>query len=545
MSSAHELRSLFWEATLRCNACCEFCGSRCGDTPAKEAEAAELSAETICRCFREIAEAYDPSGIMINVTGGEALLRRGLFDIMSCASALGFPWGLVSNGSLIDEAVVEKLKAAGMKTISLSLDGLPETHDALRRLPHGFEKLRRAVALLKDADFLDELQITTVVNHRNIGELEALFPLLCEWGVDSWRIAMVDPIGRASERKELLLTDEDYAFYLNFFRRYQFNGSVTLTTSCAHYLGEFDDLYRSHSFRCDTGIHVGSILANGDIYVCPNVPRLPELIQGNVKTDSFPEVWEKGFLPFRSPERQKSGRCRDCGDFERCRGDSLHTWDFAAGEPLVCLRDRPAGEVGSPSPEKELKSTLLRYYPQMKGVKLSYGNSAPEKLLLTPRASEELLTYFNWGETDPSNCFEQLAGLVGFTRGALTVVEHVIPGLLEERSETTAAFSSRSYAELLRELEVLNRGAEHSHEKYRLAGHYSLVGIAHSHPLELTAALSIPDVRLQGEMERRHGGFVSLLLNPQKKQLAAYRNSVFTPIDAELLVKNEYALPSL
>ena len=162
------LHTLFWEATLRCNAYCKFCGSRCGDDSAEALRREEVSSEIICNCFKKIAEVYDSKGIMINVTGGEALLRNDLFEVMSYASDLGFPWGLVTNGSLIDQFVVEKMKIARMKTISISLDGVSETHNAIRNIPDGFEKIQKAVGLLKKADFLDEIQITTVVNHKNI-----------------------------------------------------------------------------------------------------------------------------------------------------------------------------------------------------------------------------------------------------------------------------------------------------------------------------------------------------------------------------------------
>lgn len=64
-----KLKSLFWEATLRCNAYCEFCGSRCGDYSVKQLIDEEINSETICKCFKEIASVYDPKSVMINVTG--------------------------------------------------------------------------------------------------------------------------------------------------------------------------------------------------------------------------------------------------------------------------------------------------------------------------------------------------------------------------------------------------------------------------------------------------------------------------------------------
>jgi len=38
-------------------------------------------------------------------------------------------------------------------------------------------------------------------------------------------------------------------------------------------------------FVCTTGFTIGSILYNGDIYVCPSVERRKELIQGNIRND--------------------------------------------------------------------------------------------------------------------------------------------------------------------------------------------------------------------------------------------------------------------
>ena len=191
---SRSLQVLFWESTLRCNAYCEFCGSSCGELSSDELLQSEVDAATICGCWNDIAETFDPATVMINVTGGEPLVRNDLFEIMSYAADLGFPWGMVTNGSLIDLETVENMKKSGMKTISISLDGCPNTHNSLRKIPNGFAKIKEAVRIINETAFLDDLQITTVVNHRNINELEFLFSELKTWGITSWRLATIDPI---------------------------------------------------------------------------------------------------------------------------------------------------------------------------------------------------------------------------------------------------------------------------------------------------------------------------------------------------------------
>lgn len=92
-------------------------------------------------------------------------------------------------------------------------------------------------------------------------------------------------------------------------------------------------------YMCYTGLAVGSILYNGDIFVCPNVERRPELIQGNVRKDNFVEIWENKFEFFRNLEKFKCGKCDKCEDWKYCLGGAFHTWDFENEEQQICLKE--------------------------------------------------------------------------------------------------------------------------------------------------------------------------------------------------------------
>ena len=113
-----------------------------------------------------------------------------------------------------------------------------------------------------------------------------------------------------------------------------------ITYGCSHYLG-MDREYsiRNFGFFCFAGFTVASILYNGDIYVCPDVERRKELIQGNVKYDNFADVWFNKFEWFRNLDKLKCGKCANCKDWKYCRGDSLHTWDFDKKEPKLCINN--------------------------------------------------------------------------------------------------------------------------------------------------------------------------------------------------------------
>lgn len=513
----YPLEKLFWECTLRCNAFCSFCGSRCGEVFSRE-----LSTEEILSAFRDVAEKMDPRSIMINVTGGEPLLREDLFEVMEQCSELGFSWGMVTNGMLITPEIISRMQKAGMKTISVSLDGLRETHEALRGVKNSFDTVLKNLYLLREANFLEHLQVTTVVSKRNIGELDALYDVLKPIALDSWRVAVVDPIGRASDQTDLLLGKEEMLRYLDFIHRHRADPDLPVITSCSHYYGKESPLGKKDRFVCYTGKTVASILANGDIFVCPNVPRRPELIQGNICRDSLPEIWEKGFRQFRDPCYRKGSTCSGCPDWKDCWGDSAHTWDYDAEEPKFCYRrilNLPAQKA--PSLFESVLLKLKESVDNLVGVHVRYGwkNSMP--VVFTPNASEELYHYFHWGARHPQNLSELLAALIGHKYSDGYLVEFVSPVYLANRSTSQAAFTQESLESGRMEAEAIN-ATYHTCEELCLGTEpCMLLGFVHSHPDGLELFLSEGDVNLH-RMLTQQGLDLSVVVNPQKRQIAAF-----------------------
>jgi len=330
------LKDLFLEVTLRCNARCEHCGSSCGDTIQKD----EITAEELKKTLKEISEKYNANEILLNVTGGEPLVRRDLFDIMKYASSLGFRWGMTTNGILINDEIIDKMVETNMETISISLDGLKETHESFRRVPNSFDKIIENVKKLQKVPSIKIVQITTVANKKNLHELEDVYKLMKELNVISWRVINVDPIGRAKDNKDILLDKEEYKYLFNFIKEKREENIMNVEYGCSHYLGiDLEKELRDTYFICTAGLYVASILSNGDIFICPDVERKKELIQGNIKTDSFVDVWENRFKLFRTEKRTKCDKCANCSSWKYCCGDSFHTWNFEEGRPNFCIKD--------------------------------------------------------------------------------------------------------------------------------------------------------------------------------------------------------------
>ncbi len=329
----HPLRTLFLEVTSRCNAHCDHCGSSCGDFIPKD----EITGEEIKGVLKDIYDkGYDTTQVMLAVTGGEPLLRKDLFELMKYARSLGYPWGITSNGILIDKEMVKKMEEAEMYSISVSIDGLKETHEEFRHVKGSWEKIINGLKLMLKSKVISVVQVTTVVNKKNIDQLEDIYNYIYKIGIRHWRVVQVDPIGRA-KHSNILLDPDETEYMFNFIAEKQREGKMEVLYGCSHFLGmDVEPIIRQTPFICVTGITIGSILSNGDIFVCPDVERRPELIQGNIRKEKFTKVWETKYKEFRKLNRTTNEKCKKCKDWKLCGGDALHTWDFSTNEPGFC-----------------------------------------------------------------------------------------------------------------------------------------------------------------------------------------------------------------
>ena len=321
------LEWLFFELTNRCNLACGHCGSSC------TGEGLELSLEDV----RAVLESARPLRPMVCLTGGEPMLHPRFFEIARLVKDSGFYWGMTTNATLIDAAAAERLREVGLSTVSVSLDGMEAAHDALRHRKGAWRKALAGIKHLQDAGF--EPQVTTVVHMGNFDELEPLYGLLRELGITSWRPINVEPIGRACEADGMLLTPERFRQLLDFIRAKRFDRDcpMEVTFGCSHYLGvEAERMVRDHYFMCGAGITVASVRSNGDICACLDIENRPELVQGNIHSDDFADVWLRRFDAFRRDRTARSGQCAACPERYVCGGDSAHTWNYDAEEPLLC-----------------------------------------------------------------------------------------------------------------------------------------------------------------------------------------------------------------
>jgi len=211
-------------------------------------------------------------------------------------------------------------------------------NDELRGLAGGYDRAMAGIQNLIDVGAFRAVQVTTVVNHGNIGQLDALFEIMDGLDIDSWRVINLEPIGRALLRPELMLTPHDYRVLFEFIREKRRAG-YPLEYGCSHYLGlDFEAEVRDWYWLCSAGVYTASIMSNGDIGACLDIERRPESIQGSIRRDRLRDVWDARFELFRRDLSDSCAECRACEHVRVCRGDAHHSWDYDAQRPKVCFK---------------------------------------------------------------------------------------------------------------------------------------------------------------------------------------------------------------
>jgi radical SAM enzyme (rSAM/lipoprotein system) len=328
----HELNTLFWECTLRCNLSCLHCGSDCKAV----AGSPDMPVEDFLKVIEQITPHVNPNRTMIIFTGGEALVRN---DLETCGLELyqrGFPWGVVSNGMLLNRRRLDSLLAAGLHSITISLDGFEEAHNWLRQHPQSYARALNAIRMLTEEKEI-VWDVVTCVNRKNINRLAEFKEFLIDIGVRNWRIFTIFPAGRAAGFPELQLSSEEFTSVLDFIRATRKEKRIHLNYGCEGFLGEYEMEVRDHFYECYAGINVASVLADGSISACPSIRA--NFNQGNIYKDNFMDVWNNRFQPFRNREWARKGRCADCSMFRYCEGNGMHLHDDD-GNLLVCHYER-------------------------------------------------------------------------------------------------------------------------------------------------------------------------------------------------------------
>ncbi len=348
-----EVKWIAWEITRRCNLKCVHCRS---SSALEVNEHPDFSLEEAYRIIDDISSYAAP---VVVLSGGEPLLRKDVFDIASYGTGKGLRMCLATNGTLVTEDICRKIKDAGIKMVSLSLDGsTAEIHDDFRNQAGAFAGTMDAAELFRKHDI--QFLINSSFTKRNQEEIPKIYHLAKEIGATAWYMFMIVPTGRGQDIMEELISPEEYEDILGWhYDMEKTEEELLVRPTCApHYYRillqkskKDKEKFKRRSLKFSTGGSKGCLAGqliclidvDREVLPCSYFPKSA----GNLNKQSFKEIWEQSelFQELRNFKGYKGscGRCEYLNVCGGCRARSYAmTGDYLAEEPFCnyCPREK-------------------------------------------------------------------------------------------------------------------------------------------------------------------------------------------------------------
>lgn len=312
-----KLSTAVWELTNACNANCIHCGSKSGAQRRNELTLKE--ALRVCDDLKELGCQR------LSLIGGEIFLNPYWEAVCARLVQHGIKVAPLTNGLLINQTNLAKLKRAGIDNVAFSIDGLAKIHDYIRGVPGLFNQVIENIKLAQQAGFL--VGVNTAISALNLGELPKLYEFLLKSGIKLWQFQIVEDMGKASENPELRLSVDDlYKVALEIANYRQRKEMTIVITHNIGWFCSFEPLLRDQPFTgCLAGRTIVGINSNGDIRGCLSLMSgdSTDNVEGNIRQRSLVEIWNdpQSFAPFRQRTVEGlTGYCAQCEYQNLCRG---------------------------------------------------------------------------------------------------------------------------------------------------------------------------------------------------------------------------------
>lgn len=314
-----------WEITMGCNMRCKHCGSSCES--ALEGELTTEEALNLCDDLGKLGFKW------ITLSGGEPTTRKDWDLIAKRLNENNIIPNMITNGWSLNEELIDKAVNAGINTIAISIDGLENTHDIIRK-EGSFKRSMSVLDLLKNKNI--NYSIITTINSGNIKELEELKSIFIEKGVMGWQLQLGLPMGNMAKNSDLVAKPSDIDIVIDFAHKAMLEDKIDIQLAdCIGYFNIKEIEVRNHSLKtnvyewdgCAAGKYTLGILHNGDIVGCTSI-RNKEFIEGNIRTKRIEEIWENpdGFSWNRKMKKEQlKGLCKKCKYGNKCLGGCSNT----------------------------------------------------------------------------------------------------------------------------------------------------------------------------------------------------------------------------
>lgn len=310
-----------WHITEACDQRCKHCYIYALGSHAKFKE---MAVEDMDRVISNMKEFGRKAGChpYVYVTGGDPILHPQFWKLASRLKEESIPFAILGNPFHLNEAVCQRLASFGCRKYQLSLDGLEETHDRIRR-PGSFRETLAAIPCLQCAGIT--VAVMATVSKWNFKEIPSLIDVVVAHKADVFAFARYCP---DASSKESCCSPEEYREMMEqcWSKFGQYRDSSTYFNLKDHLWTLFKyekGLFHPEDYPDDETVYDGcncgnahfTILSDGAVYAC----RRMESKVGNALTDDLYDLFTGSEMD-KYREYERFEKCSKCELLRFCRG---------------------------------------------------------------------------------------------------------------------------------------------------------------------------------------------------------------------------------
>ena len=252
-------------------------------------------------------------------------MRSDIYELIAHANKVGLYPMMSTNGTILSSEAANKLKRAGMESITISLFGSnSESHDDFCGREGSWARAMAGIRNVASAGI--PFQINMCATRHNLDQLDDIANVAKDIGATGINIFDFVPIGRGKGHPELILTPEERSGLVSHIIQcqladdnlvYRGIGLPQLLVEVEKTVAGKDQRHKFVRTCCGAGLHHCCIFYEGTVYPC----ALLQKGAGNVRENSFGEIWQKSdvFKVLRDHSKL-AGNCKKCGYRELCGG---------------------------------------------------------------------------------------------------------------------------------------------------------------------------------------------------------------------------------
>ena len=305
-----------FELSPLCNMDCKMCYIKMSKEKQESIARLRTKEEWI-----ELAQKAKEKGMLfLLLTGGEPFLVKDFKELYIELHKMGFCISINSNGTMIDEDVIEWLKHYPPMRINMTLYGASdETYGRLCNNPKGFTQVTKAISLLKENNI--QVKLNCSVTPYNKDDLKQMMDFADEHDLVIQATSYMFPPLRKDETKigqNDRFNAEDAALYGAYISAYSngFDRFKDYIESSQLALYDADDdcgVVEGDHMRCRAGITSFWMTWEGKMLPCGMIPDKGK----DPWKVGFDEAWEN--VKNIVSEITLPVKCAGCGKKDECR----------------------------------------------------------------------------------------------------------------------------------------------------------------------------------------------------------------------------------